>query len=299
MRQRGLFPRIWTTMIGERDPVDAQPRELARQGSAMGRKAHTCAFALLVLFSLGSLAALSGEALAQLLAEWQRGQVDVPATINVAVSGLLVLYMDVAALYGASILRVLAARRAEANEKRLHQLVLTVACVLEASTMSVVYDWPEMLAAWLLILARAAAAPLFAVYLSMAQPLPVGPRDILHGVELAAGTGVLRAGATCPRSTGRSPRSARRSLMAPAPWNGGRTTVLDLRDMLRRIGRVAQALRALADELDAISAEHLPVTGVLAPSQAPPMLPDAPPPSPSCERGPISPPEERSARPHL
>ncbi len=37
--------------------------------------------------------------------------------------------------------------------------------------------------------------------------------------------------------------------------------MLDLRDMLRRIGRVAQVLRALADELDAIIVEHLPAIG--------------------------------------
>ncbi|HEV2459223.1 MAG TPA: hypothetical protein VGS80_12765, partial [Ktedonobacterales bacterium] len=37
--------------FGERDAVDAQLADMARQGSGMARLAHLCAAALLVLFS--------------------------------------------------------------------------------------------------------------------------------------------------------------------------------------------------------------------------------------------------------
>lgn len=169
-------------------------RRIGRQGALMAGLAHISAFALLVLFSLGSLAALASQPVAQALAAWQAGRIDLPATISVAVTGLLVLCMDIAALYAASTLRVLSARRADPSERRVHVGALVLACTLEGATyayMSWLYDHPATVIAWALILARAAAAPLFAVYLSLARTHPVGSRDILHGVEMAAGAGVL------------------------------------------------------------------------------------------------------------
>jgi hypothetical protein len=50
--------------------------------------------------------------------------------------------------------------------------------------------------AWALILSRALAAPLLAVYLAMARPLPVTARDILAQVELASGLGLIRDAVT-------------------------------------------------------------------------------------------------------
>jgi hypothetical protein len=92
-------------------------------------------------------------------------------------------------------LRLLNSRHAEAREKRIHRLVITVVAILEAATygyMSYRYEHPATWAAWALILSRALAAPLLSVYLSMARPLPVTSRDILYQVELAAGQGVIR-----------------------------------------------------------------------------------------------------------
>src|SRR5690349_11821892 len=54
------------------------------------------------------------------------------------------------------------------------------------------YEPPGTGAASALVLARALAAPLLSVYLSMARPLPVTSRDILYQAELAAGQGVIR-----------------------------------------------------------------------------------------------------------
>jgi hypothetical protein len=50
--------------------------------------------------------------------------------------------------------------------------------------------------AWALFLSRALAAPLLAVYLAMARPLPVTARDILAQVELASGLGLIRDAVT-------------------------------------------------------------------------------------------------------
>lgn len=182
--------------FGEPDHVADQLRDIARQGSGMARLAHACAFLLIILFSAGSLVALGADALAAIQAQWARdGGVNVPATIALGVSTLLVLCMDVAMVYAASMLRLLTSRQAEDREKRIHQAVIAVVAVLEAGTyayMSWRFESPSDAIAWALILARALAAPLLSVYLSMARPLPVTSRDILYQAELAAGQGVIR-----------------------------------------------------------------------------------------------------------
>ena len=191
----GFFTAFWTRLFGERDPIERQLKEISKQGSGMARIAHLCALTLILLFSLGSLVALGGDALASIVKEWHQGQVDIPSTISVAVSTLLVACMDVGMVYAASMIRRLTARRSDPSEMRLHQAVMFVVAVLEASTyayMSARYEHPVNLVVWGLILARAAAAPLLSVYLSMARAIPVSSRDILYEAELITGMGVLR-----------------------------------------------------------------------------------------------------------
>ncbi|HUY79239.1 MAG TPA: hypothetical protein VMV29_20895 [Ktedonobacterales bacterium] len=178
------------------DAVERQLKAIARQGAHSANLSHLAAMALIVLFSLGSLVSLSGDALASILRQWHTtGGVDVVAAIGVGVSTLVVVCMDMAMLRAASVLRMLAARRATSAEQRGHHAMLYAVAVVEASTyayMSVLYDAPHSLAAWAIILARAGMAPVVAVYLSMARPLPVERRDILAQAALASGAGVLR-----------------------------------------------------------------------------------------------------------
>lgn len=194
-RRRGRLHEWRVRWFGEPDAVARQLDDIARQGASMARLAHVCAFALIVLFSAGSLVALGGDALASIVSGWQSGRVDLPAAISVGVSALLVLCMDTGMIYAASMLRLLNSRHAEGKEKRVHQFVMFAVAILEAATytyMSWRYESPAALAAWALIVARGSAAPLLSVYLSMARPLPVTSRDILYQAELAAGQGVIR-----------------------------------------------------------------------------------------------------------
>lgn len=191
----GFFTRLRSRLFGELDPIERQLKEIGRQGSGMARIAHMCALTLILLFSMGSLVALGGDALASIVKEWRLGQVDIPSAISVAVSTLLVACMDVGMVYAASMIRRLVARRADPAEMRLHKAVMAIVAVLEASTyayMSARYEHPANLVVWALILARAAAAPLLSVYLSMARAIPVSSRDILYQAELITGMGVLR-----------------------------------------------------------------------------------------------------------
>ena len=133
-RQQGRLQTWRARWFGERDEVADQLADIAQQGSGMARLAHICASLMLVLFSAGSLVALGGDALLSVLDSAQRGQVDLPAAISLGVSTLLVLCMDVAMLYAASMLRLLGMRRAEPRSMRLHRGVMATVAVLEAGT---------------------------------------------------------------------------------------------------------------------------------------------------------------------
>jgi hypothetical protein len=198
-RRQGRLHTWRARWFGERDEVADQLADIARQGSGMARLAHVCASLMLVLFSAGSLVALGGDALLSVLDGAQQGHVDLPAAISLGVSTLLVLCMDVAILYAASMLRLLGMRRAEPRSMRVHRGVMTTVAVLEAGTYAYLawrYETPVSVVAWALILSRALAVPLLSVYLAMARPLPVTARDILAQVELASGLGLIRDAVT-------------------------------------------------------------------------------------------------------
>jgi hypothetical protein len=194
-----MLQRWRVRWFGERDKVADQLADIARQGSGIARLAHLCASLMLVLFSAGSLEALGGDALLSILDGAQQGHVELPAAISLGVSTLLVLCMDVAMLYAASMLQLLGMRRAEPRSLRLHRGVMATVAILEAGTYAYMawrYETPVSLIAWALILSRALAAPLLSVYLAMARPLPVTARDILAQVELASGLGLIRDAVT-------------------------------------------------------------------------------------------------------
>src|SRR6476659_4566123 len=198
-RRQGRLHAWRARWFGERDEVADQLTDIARQGSGMARLAHVCASLMLVLFSAGSLVALGGDALISVLDGAQQGHVDLPAAISLGVSTLLVLCMDVAMLYAASMLRLLGMRRAEPKSMRLHRGVMATVAILEAGAYAYMawrYETPVSIVAWALILSRALAAPLLSVYLAMARPLPVTARDILAQVELASGLGLIRDAVT-------------------------------------------------------------------------------------------------------
>jgi hypothetical protein len=198
--------QAWRTRwFGERDAVADQLADIAKQGASMALVAHVCAS--LMLFSAGSLVALGGDALISVLDGAQQGHVELPAAISLGVSTLLVLCMDVAMLYAASMLRLLGMRRAEPRSMRLHRGVMATVAILEAGTYAYMawrYETPVSLVAWALILSRALAAPLLSVYLAMARPLPVTARDILAKVELASGLGLIRDAVTIANDAGAS-----------------------------------------------------------------------------------------------
>jgi hypothetical protein len=206
-RRQGRLESWRIRWFGERDEVADQLADIARQGSGMARLAHVCASLMLVLFSAGSLVALGGDALLSVMEGAQKGHVNLPAAISLGVSTLLVLCMDVAMLYAASMLRLLGMRRAEPRWMRLHRGVMATVAVLEAGTYAYMawrYETPVSVVAWALILSRALAAPLLSVYLAMARPLPVTARDILAQAELASGLGLIRDAVTIANDTAAS-----------------------------------------------------------------------------------------------
>jgi hypothetical protein len=196
VRSAGRLQAFRTRWLGERDRVEAQLADIARQGARMASVAHVCASALLILFSAASFVALGGDTFSEIQLRWSTSrELNVAAAISLSVITLMVLAFDVGMLYAASMLRLLATRRAGLGEQWLHVLVMVSVAAIEAATymyMAWRYEHPATVLAWALIAVRAAAAPLLAVYLSMARPLPVTARDILAQAELASGAGVIR-----------------------------------------------------------------------------------------------------------
>ena len=176
------------------DPVERTIHQLARQGTTLARLAHLFATLMVVLFSLGSLAALSGDAISAILVTISHhGLPSIPQAISVAVSTLMVVCCDIGLVYAAMTLRVLRTRGSDEGQA-LHWAVLIGVSIIEAGTylyMSAIYEQPHGWA-WGLVIARAFAAPLLSVYLSMAHAHPVTPRDILHQAELAQGIQLVR-----------------------------------------------------------------------------------------------------------
>lgn len=190
----GRFHRWRATWFGERDVVDEQLRDIGRQGAGMSHIAHLASLLLLLVFSGGSLVTLSGDALVRTLKLGLTPE-SIPFALTVIVSTLLVFAMDVAMFYAALMLRLLNTRRADLSEKWMHIAIIGAATIFEAGTyiyMAWQFDKPSTWVAWAFIIGRGLAAPMFAVYLSMARTIPVTARDILAQVELASGRELIR-----------------------------------------------------------------------------------------------------------
>jgi hypothetical protein len=184
----------WFSRRPVADPLARTMRRLERQGGTLVAVAHACATVMIVLFSLGSLVALSGDSFATLVLTVRHGGMPgIPQAISIAVSTLMVVCCDVGLIYAAMVLRALRTRGAPAGYL-LHSAVLVVVAAIEAGTylyMSARYEQPTGWA-WALILARASAAPLLSVYLAMAAKLPITSRDMLHQAELWQGMQLVR-----------------------------------------------------------------------------------------------------------
>lgn len=92
----------------------------------------------------------------------------------------MVVCCDIGLVYAAMTLRVLRTRGTSRDEQLLHWFVLVTMATIESGAylyMSARYEAPIGVA-WALVVARAVAAPLLSVYLSMARPHPETPRDI-------------------------------------------------------------------------------------------------------------------------
>ena len=195
MGRIGWFTATWQRLFGSRDPVEAQLRDIARQGTFGAMISHFFATLLIILFSTASLIALGADSMRAVLVSLAHGSVDIPNAVATGVTALLVPAMDVAMLRAASKIRLLATRRATRSEMALHVVVMATISAIEAGTycyMAAIYEHPGSGVAWALIIARAASAPLIGVYLAMDRPHPVTSRDILAQVELGAGAGVIR-----------------------------------------------------------------------------------------------------------
>lgn len=112
----------------------------------------------------------------------------------------------------------------------VHVITILGADVFEAGTLVCMtwrYDPPALGVVWALVIARDLSAPLYAVYLSLAQPTAVGARDVLHLVELAAGAGMARHAIRLAHDP-HAPLARKAQLFVAASESANRTTQQDL-----------------------------------------------------------------------
>ncbi|HET9109691.1 MAG TPA: winged helix-turn-helix domain-containing protein [Ktedonobacterales bacterium] len=172
--------------------IDAKLRAIERQGAHSVSFAHGLAYLLVVAFSAGSLITLAGDAINHFLFQARHGVVDIPSLVSFIVSFALVFAMDTAMVIAAATVRMYRQRRQ--SGALTHILMIAGVCAVESATylyMSYVYDHPVGWVAWTILTARAVAAPIVAVYLSLAATLPISARDINTQVEVVTGRGVL------------------------------------------------------------------------------------------------------------
>lgn len=172
--------------------IDRKLRAIERQGSGQAIFAHGLAYLLVVAFSAGSLVALAGDAIRTFITQAQHGVLDVPSLISFIVSFTLVFAMDTAMVIASVTVRML--RQRHQDGEGIHIAMIVGVCLVESATylyMSYVYDHPVGWVAWTILTARAVAAPIMAVYLSLARTLPISARDINTQVESVTGRGVL------------------------------------------------------------------------------------------------------------
>lgn len=191
----GWLPRLKHWMVGKRDPIEQQLHEVERQGHGMARIMHAAGYLMLVLFSVGSAIGICGTLVQEVVANGPLTWQSLPNDVVITVSLMLVFCMDLAAIYAAFHMRLLATRHAPWQQYIIHALVLLTCTVLEGGTfiqMSFEYDNVIAGTVALLIIARGIVAPLLSVYLNMARPIPSGVADIAYQSFLGAGQGVVR-----------------------------------------------------------------------------------------------------------
>jgi hypothetical protein len=181
-------------------PEERVTRNLAKiekQGAGMVRGAHIFATLLVIATSLATLISLAADSITIVQADWQRKrQVNVPLSVSLAITGLIVLACDTAMLYAAQRVRMLTARRASPWAIALHTAIMLLVGALEALTYAYMlfkYEAPAASdhMAGFLIIVRAVAVPIVSIYLSMAERFSITPSDIALQNELALGIGVL------------------------------------------------------------------------------------------------------------
>ncbi|HZC08368.1 MAG TPA: hypothetical protein VE338_22235 [Ktedonobacterales bacterium] len=174
--------------------VNGVMREMEQHGESLASWANRLATVLLAVFSTASLLSLSLAAFNTFMAQLAVGHLDIPDALSVLLNLLLVLAMDMAMFYAASVIRAVASAGGATREIAVHVLVMATASILETSTyiyLVVQYDHPTNGWLWAIGIGRGIAAPLFATYLSLARKLPVAPRDIAYYVALLSGRGVV------------------------------------------------------------------------------------------------------------
>lgn len=186
-------------------------RRAANHGAVIMAWGRVWAVLLLVFFSAAALDTLAGTPIRRLALALQLHQpLDVTDAITAASTLGLVIGMDLAMVIATMLIRGMVARgKTFADWWWLFLLVAFVA-VIEALTFGMMIaesEHPQTGVQWVVLILRALAVPVCAVFLSLVSNLPVTPDDISKKIQIESGNGVL-ADVEAKMSAGKADPSA-------------------------------------------------------------------------------------------
>ena len=170
-------------------------RKAANHGAVIMAWGRVWAVLLLIFFSAAALDTLAGAPIRRLATALQLHQpIDVTDAITASSTLGLVIGMDLAMVIATMLIRGMVARgKTFYDWWWLFGLAAFVA-VIEALTFGMMIaesEHPTTGVAWLILVLRALAVPVCAVFLSLVTNLPVTPDDISKKIQIESGNGVL------------------------------------------------------------------------------------------------------------
>lgn len=170
-------------------------RKAANHGAVIMAWGRVWAVLLLVFFSAAALDTLAGAPIRRIATALQLHQpIDATDAITASSTLGLVIGMDLAMVIATMLIRGMVARgKGFGDWWWLFGLAAFVA-VIEALTFGMMIaesEHPQTWVAWLVLILRAMAVPVCAVFLSLVTNLPVTADDISKKIQIESGNGVL------------------------------------------------------------------------------------------------------------
>ena len=180
---------------GGRGTAARELRKAANHGVVIMAWGRVWAVLLLMFFSAAALDTLAGAPIKRLATAVQSHRpIDITDAITVASTLGLVIGMDLAMVIATMLIRGMVARGKTFRQWWWLFALAAFVAVIEALTFGMMIaqsEHPHTWVDWLVLILRALAVPVCAVFLSLVSNLPVTPDDIRNKIQIESGNGVM------------------------------------------------------------------------------------------------------------